>query len=153
VPFRGQARIYKTPEQKREYNREKSKRYYNSFKEKYGVNLINERRHRRKTLVVGLLGNKCQICGYDRCVKNLNFHHVFPKKFRMDGRGFQLSYEKCMNELAKCILVCPTCHGEAHFGLVSQHEIKKANNLTAEKIKSVKKEDWKRNVLNQREDT
>lgn len=78
------------------------------------------RRHRKlKTLLVKAAGGSCVVCGYDRCLVNLHFHHVDPatKLFGVSvssGKGLA----KSMAEAQKCVLVCANCHGEIETGLV-----------------------------------
>ena len=64
-------------------------------------------------------GGCCQVCGYDRCIINLCFHHVDPatKAFSMttaSGKGLAAYRE----EAKKCVLVCANCHGEIETGLI-----------------------------------
>ena len=64
-------------------------------------------------------GGCCAVCGYDRCIVNLHFHHVDPatKAFAMtmaSGRS-ALAYRA---EAAKCVLVCANCHGEIETGQI-----------------------------------
>jgi hypothetical protein len=59
------------------------------------------------------------VCGYDRCIINLEFHHVDPKtkSFPMTmavGR----SLNAFRQEAAKCVLVCSNCHGEIEAGVI-----------------------------------
>jgi hypothetical protein len=65
---------------------------------------------------VALLGGKCCLCGYDRCLGALEFHHVDPeeKEFSISTR---MSWEAVEKELLKCRLVCSNCHREIHSGL------------------------------------
>lgn len=64
-------------------------------------------------------GGCCSLCGYDRTVYNLHFHHVDPasKSFDMTmGRGKSItSYRE---EAKKCVMVCANCHGEIEAGLI-----------------------------------
>lgn len=56
--------------------------------------------------------NGCAICGYNRCIAALDFHHVNPqdKKFQITK---QRIYKKnFIDELNKCILLCANCHRE-----------------------------------------
>ena len=53
------------------------------------------------------------VCGYDRCVYTLHFHHVDPttKSFGLTaGKGRSLAAYR--EEAKKCVLVCANCHGE-----------------------------------------
>jgi hypothetical protein len=71
-------------------------------------------RQKRKEKAVAYLGNKCSICGYDKCIATLEFHHKDPllKEFQISAKI--TSYERLIQELDKCILVCANCHREIH---------------------------------------
>ena len=60
------------------------------------------------------------MCGYDRCVINLHFHHVDPstKSFLMSS-SIGRAIAKFREEAKKCVLVCANCHGEIEAGLVA----------------------------------
>jgi hypothetical protein len=46
----------------------------------------------------------------------LDFHHVrFPKVGRIDR---VLSYERLVDEAAKCVLLCKNCHAKEHAGML-----------------------------------
>lgn len=86
----------------------------------------NETRKHQKTILrrnmklqaIKMLGGKCSICGYNKCVDALEFHHKNPKEkeFKL-GSGNTMSWEEYKNELKKCILVCSNCHKEIHSRL------------------------------------
>ena len=63
-------------------------------------------------------GNKCELCGYNKCKTSLHFHHKDPKEkeFKISG-NWGLNWERVKRELDKCMLVCANCHGEIHTGL------------------------------------
>ena len=65
-------------------------------------------------------GSKCQSCGYDRCKRALEFHHIDEgsKDFGIGFKGETRSWEKVKSELDKCILLCANCHREVHDGLI-----------------------------------
>ena len=78
------------------------------------------RRHQKiKQILVAEGGGACAVCGYDRTVVNLHFHHVDPatKSFAVNmARGKSLATFR--REAAKCVLVCANCHGEIEAGLI-----------------------------------
>jgi hypothetical protein len=78
------------------------------------------RRHQKvKRILVEEAGACCAVCGYDRTVVNLHFHHVDPsaKAFRLStATGKALA--TCREEARKCVLVCANCHGEIEAGLI-----------------------------------
>ena len=71
---------------------------------------------RKKQFAVDAFGGKCQICGYDKCLNSLTFHHVNGKKeYSPSYVIMRWSWERAKKELDKCILVCANCHGEIHY--------------------------------------
>jgi hypothetical protein len=84
----------------------------------------NKKTHNRqkenKKKAVEYKGGKCQICGYDKCYRSLDFHHIDPtrKDFTISHIDCR-SFENIKHELDKCIIVCKNCHGEIHEGLIN----------------------------------
>ncbi len=70
-------------------------------------------------MLVAEAGGACAVCGYDRCVVNLHFHHVDPsqKRFAVNMAAGK-SIATFRAEAAKCVLVCANCHGEIEAGLL-----------------------------------
>jgi 5-methylcytosine-specific restriction endonuclease McrA len=69
-----------------------------------------------KKRAVELLGGKCCICGYDKCIASLQFHHVNPKNKSTDIKSIICcSWSRIMFELEKCVLLCSNCHEEYHY--------------------------------------
>ena len=67
------------------------------------------------TFMKQLKTNGCAICGYDRCSKALDFHHVNPvdKIFLINTKTITTHTNKELkDELNKCILLCCICHKE-----------------------------------------
>jgi hypothetical protein len=60
------------------------------------------------------------VCGYDRCVVNLHFHHVNPalKSFPVSSSSGK-SLAAYRDEARKCVLVCANCHGEIEAGILT----------------------------------
>ena len=80
------------------------------------------RRNRRKArqILDNLKSNGCAICGYNKCLSAVDFHHVIPetKNFSLTlHRVETYSNENITEELNKCILLCCRCHREIHFCL------------------------------------
>ena len=96
----------------------------------YGSNLSDEQRRKNKSKavvawrirakekLVEYKGGKCIVCGYNKYVGNLTFHHLNPedKDFSIGGKSF--SIEALKIEADKCALLCHICHGELHAGLI-----------------------------------
>jgi len=77
---------------------------------------VQRRREKIKSLSVEYKGGKCEICGYNKCIDALEFHHINPeeKDFGIASKGYVRSWEKVKKELDKCMLVCANCHREIH---------------------------------------
>ena len=72
-------------------------------------------RRAMKKQAVKIKGGKCSICGYDKNINALTFHHEDPsiKEFQLSN-GNTRSWDKYLIELEKCTLVCMNCHAEIH---------------------------------------
>ena len=75
-------------------------------------------RRSAKEKLVAYKGGKCVVCGYNKCLENLSFHHLdaAKKSFSISGAGKGIDI--LFKEVEKCILVCCRCHGEHHAGLL-----------------------------------
>lgn len=82
----------------------------------YGV---SKRRRLIKEMAVAHKGGKCQLCGYDKYVEALQFHHKDPsqKDFSISTKGWTRSWESVKTEIEKCDLLCVRCHAETHVKL------------------------------------
>ena len=72
----------------------------------------------RKAKIVELHGGSCQVCGYNRNLAVLEFHHRDPSKksFKLDARNLtNRNWESIIEESKKCDLLCANCHRESHF--------------------------------------
>ena len=79
-----------------------------------------ERGRSRKRDLIKMKGGGCEICGYNKSLAALSFHHLDPstKLFQLDIRS--LSNRKInyiLDEASKCQLLCSNCHMEVHHGL------------------------------------
>lgn len=72
-----------------------------------------------------LRGGCCEKCGYDKCIKALEFHHLDPSKkdFTISNDHFKL--KDAIEESKKCILICANCHRELHDNLWNLDELGK----------------------------
>ena len=76
-------------------------------------------RNRLKERATYVLGGKCQICGYDKCIQALDFHHVNPEEKSSDfNANTNRSWQTTRDEIKKCILLCANCHREVHAGVI-----------------------------------
>ena len=83
---------------------------------------VQRRRDKIKQLAIEYKGSKCEICGYNKCIAALEFHHKDPaeKDFGISAKGYTRSWEAVKIELDKCILVCANCHRELHSSLIQK---------------------------------
>jgi len=83
-----------------------------------------KRRAIKKALVM-YKGGKCERCGYNKCDRALEFHHLDPtqKDFGL-SKCLTKSMKTLKQEADKCILVCSNCHAEIHQELFEQGLIK-----------------------------
>jgi transposase len=82
---------------------------------------VSKRRRAMKRILVEEAGGRCSVCGYDRCVAALEFHHLDPseKRFALSHRGVARSLAKARAEASKCVLVCSNCHAEIEAGMTT----------------------------------
>jgi 5-methylcytosine-specific restriction endonuclease McrA len=77
---------------------------------------VSGRRLQLRRWVTDSLGGECSICGYSKCLRALEAHHIDPRT-----KDFSISDVASVNriehELEKCVLLCANCHREVHDGL------------------------------------
>ena len=80
---------------------------------KCATEAVQKRRKVLKEMAVAYKGGKCVKCGYNKCLRALEFHHTDKnKEFGIGAKGYTRSWVKVKDELDKCILVCSNCHKE-----------------------------------------
>ena len=79
---------------------------------------VAERSRKAKTILVAEAGGRCCICGYDRYIGALEFHHLdrAEKRLEVIAKGSALSLETLRKEARKCVLLCSNCHAEVESG-------------------------------------
>jgi hypothetical protein len=85
------------------------------------MNRVSERRRKVKRILVEEAGGQCAICGYNRFVGALQFHHLDPldKEFGVAQNGASIGIDRLRKEAAKCVLLCANCHVEVEAGVAS----------------------------------
>ena len=92
---------------------------------------LRNMRLRHKEYLVNLMGGRCSVCGQQpMSLSGYIFHHVNPatKSFSLSGLYTRKDFFEIMEEqenkkeIAKCILVCITCHTMIHSGDVNLNE-------------------------------
>ena len=91
---------------------------------KSNYNCVKVHRHKTKEELVKYKGGKCEICGYDKCLGALDFHHLDPsqKDFTISNSNIYKNLDKLKEEVDKCILVCANCHREIHYNYAQELE-------------------------------
>lgn len=71
---------------------------------------------RKKQHAVDMFGGQCVVCGYNKCLDALEFHHVdkSKKEEKPSYIIMRWSWKRAKVELDKCILICSNCHRELH---------------------------------------
>lgn len=87
---------------------------------KRNVQKVVNRRKKIKEQAIRYKGSSCLICGYNRCIGALEFHHLNPneKDFAI-ANMYTKNWEIIKSELDKCVLLCANCHREVETGFVS----------------------------------
>lgn len=86
---------------------------------------VSDYRRRRKKALVLISGGRCNLCGYNKSIAALQFHHINPedKTYGLAQKGTCHKLESDLEELKKCILVCANCHREIHQGFYSKQQL------------------------------
>ena len=63
----------------------------------------------------------CSICGYNKCVDAIDFHHIELKNRKdrdvgrmVSGINSKAKIRRIIEEVSKCIILCANCHRELH---------------------------------------
>lgn len=78
---------------------------------------VKKWREKTKSRLVEAFDGKCGICGYNKCIDVLEFHHIdsTTKEFGLGSvRGNIVSWNKIVTEVRKCVMLCSNCHKEVH---------------------------------------
>ena len=82
---------------------------------------VTIKRRAIKKMLIEYKGGKCQHCGYDKCMRALEFHHLNPeeKNFHL-SKNLSKSIASLKSEADKCVLLCSNCHAEEHQRLYEE---------------------------------
>ena len=90
------------------------KKYYEKHRKE--IYLRRQKRVRETMRELKLkFGGKCNICGYNKSLYALDFHHLRDKDAEVYRLVKDFSKEKALKEVEKCVLICANCHREEHF--------------------------------------
>jgi len=95
-------------------------REYHKNNTKHAKRLKNNKNKRKKFIIDIKLSNGCCICGYKKCARALDFHHLnkLTKEFNIAGGLHRRSSKAIIEEIKKCVVVCSNCHREVEDNLV-----------------------------------
>jgi transposase len=81
---------------------------------------VAKRRRKVKAILIREAGGRCRLCGYDRSIAALEFHHIdrSAKAFGLSYRGLTRGIAQLREEAHKCVLLCSNCHAEVEGGIV-----------------------------------
>lgn len=87
-----------------------------------GVQLDYKNNWRKKSrkLLAAAFGGKCTVCGYDKTISALDYHHIDPaNKDHLLANAMKNghAWSKIAEEARKCTIVCCRCHREIHAGV------------------------------------
>ena len=83
----------------------------------YRRNKARRQKERWKKRIIELMGGKCAVCGYSKCVAALEVHHSNPyeKEANLSVLIASASWQKIEQEIKKATLLCANCHREIHY--------------------------------------
>lgn len=110
----------------KECNKNKLKQYYDENKNAH-IKLTTQRRKKRQKenqqkLRVIKSNSKCALCGENEPIC-LDFHHLSGKKIRISvAINCGWKWERVVDEMKKCVIVCSNCHRKIHIGKLKVDE-------------------------------
>jgi transposase len=81
------------------------------------IEAVAKRRRTLKRILVEEAGGRCRLCGYSRCDRALEFHHLDPKAKQFQITSHTRSLARLRVEASKCVLLCSNCHAEVEAGI------------------------------------
>jgi hypothetical protein len=107
--------------------RSECKTCYNQYMRNYfknnpvHVKRVNKGKKKRVKFVQDLkLEKGCYICGYNKSANALHYHHIDPSNKEENVSilaSRQISEEKILKEIEKCVVLCANCHAEVESGI------------------------------------
>lgn len=83
------------------------------------IEAVTKRRRSLKQTLVKDAGGECVLCGYSRCDRALEFHHLDPKAKLFQITSHTRSLARLRAEASKCVLLCSNCHAEVEAGITA----------------------------------
>lgn len=99
---------------------------------------LRSRRVFHKFKAVTRAGGKCTICGYNKNITALVFHHVHEKTMSMSSSNLAATaMRQVTDEMNKCILLCHNCHSELHYPELTMKKVSKLAAAVDSKLMSM----------------
>lgn len=130
------------PKRDPERNRQRQKEWCQKKTAQLGRHPLTHKREIRKRWLLDLIGGVCQGCGYQRCQKNLAFHHLADKTTGTSGGFLQQNLAVVVAEVEKCVLLCHNCHGEVHDGMWDEERLTALNAVIREALAAYRDKTW-----------
>jgi len=83
------------------------------------IEVVTKRRRALKQILVKEAGGRCVLCGYSRCDRALEFHHLDPQAKQFQITSHTRSLARLRAEASKCVLLCSNCHAEVEAGIAA----------------------------------
>lgn len=112
----GNQRFYCSKTCKVKYFTQNNKKYSKGNTDRE-ISYYADRGRKKKFILLEELGCKCEVCGYNKNLAALCFHHrdEHTKSYGLDARMFAShSMESLREEISKCQILCHNCHMELH---------------------------------------
>lgn len=111
---------------------------------------VKSYRQRQKENIIYVMGGKCVCCGYNKCNRALELHHLDPKEKDFTfSDNTNRAWDKIVLELPKTVLLCANCHRELHDGLIDNSELTTSFDKAKAQEISVKIEESKNTLTKQ----
>jgi 5-methylcytosine-specific restriction endonuclease McrA len=70
-------------------------------------------------MAVEYMDGRCAVCGYDRSIQALEFHHLNPSIKVGNSHAFirEWGWERVKQQLDSCVMLCANCHREVEAGI------------------------------------
>jgi len=100
------------------FGKHNTKKLEQTNRQKKNVKSVTNYRKKSRIKALEYKGNKCIICGYNKCTRALSFHHINKEiKLFAISEAWTCSWEKLKTEVDKCVLLCANCHMEVESGI------------------------------------
>jgi len=74
-----------------------------------------EKGRRQKIELVKYMGGECKDCGYNKNYASFDFHHLDESQKDKNFKSMRYwSFDRAIEELKNCVLLCSNCHRERH---------------------------------------